>query len=95
MYCIYKKVLGFAGYILGLKSLACVSSPIFMMAEILGPTWYSRPGYLLIPIHNTSKKTFNGDQYKKLYIHTNKKKLNEGRDLSIETLTFTPNVFNV
>jgi hypothetical protein len=55
MYCIYKEVLGFAGYILSLKSLVSGSSPIFTMAEILDPTWYSRPGYLLIPVHNKIK----------------------------------------
>ena len=54
MYCIYKEVLGFAGYILGLKGLVSGSGPISIMAEILGPAWYSRPGYLLIPVHNRS-----------------------------------------
>jgi hypothetical protein len=52
MYCIYKEVLGFVGYILGLKDLVSGSSPIFIIVEIFGSTWYSRPRYLLTSIHN-------------------------------------------
>jgi hypothetical protein len=71
MYCIYKEVLVFAGYILGLKGLVSGSSLIFIMADILGPTWHSRQGYLLILVHIKEQSKRRKKSFEKLNIICN------------------------